>query len=141
MKALIFICFFLSLSAFGKPAMVCYSRSELRNFKIPLKVVKNDEEKWILVGEETTCPMVPKSYNPYSKRYEGWIRIRPSDESDKCRPLAQELLAEDLNLHWLSMSREVQAGKAGFVQLGYQNIWDPGAGGTAKTWLKCYPSK
>lgn len=88
--------------------------------------------------------MRPIEYNPISEKYKGWIRFAPEERG--CSELGQHLFGEPsdnsllgpLNLYWISVSVEMQRGKDGFAQMGFANLWDPGAGETSKVFVRCF---
>lgn len=89
-----------------------------------------------------SCEMSYVDYNPVSPRYEGWSRVSPNTECAEFAALVvgrKGISGEPLNIHWLSLSPEVMSGAHGFAQLGFENDWDPGAGGTAKSNMRCFP--
>jgi hypothetical protein len=90
---------------------------------------------------KNSCSLKPIKYNPVSSKYEGWIRQGATHSTDAgCIKVATRLFGsgrEPILFYWVSISKELQAGKDGFAQFGYQNIWDPGSGGEAKTFVRC----
>lgn len=120
--------------------VVCFNKDLLKSsLNISL-----DSSGAVLAAGSQSCSAGYVPYNPRSPKYFGWIRIEPTSS---CKDLEKALIKLDTGddeaseIHWLSISQEVQAGKEGFVQLGYENQWDPGAGGTVNAYLKCFPVK
>jgi hypothetical protein len=97
-----------------------------------------------MMFKDEDCAMQKIAYNPVSSKYEGWIRFAPNDECDavgKAMFGVSYIGKDPIAIHWLSISKEVQNGQSGFAQLGYQNDADPGAGATAKLFLRCWKSR
>lgn len=95
------------------------------------------------------CQLKRVAYKPASEKYEGWIRFgnsSPKLPNEKYHTVCTRMFGamkigskELVDVHWISVSRELQANKRGFAQLGFENVWDPGSGGTAKMFLSCSP--
>jgi hypothetical protein len=87
-----------------------------------------------------SCPVTKIEYNPNSPKYEGWIRLASFAKNEAaCTKFGSAVVGskEKIRFEWISVSKEMQGGADGFAQFGYQNIWDPGAGGTAKLFVRC----
>lgn len=86
------------------------------------------------------CPLVPMDYKPISAKYEGWKRFGSTKAGQAgCTKLGSAIAdsKEKVRFEWISFSKEMQGGADGFAQFGYENIWDPGSGGTAKVFVRC----
>lgn len=129
----------LASSAFAG-TFLCTNRS---SFNGPV-VFKMNAKTGALTYNKTACSLSKIAYNPNSPKYEGWIRMGAGNTKG-CLNFGTALHGgssskEKIDFYWVSISKEMQAGEDGFAQFGYQNIWDPGAGGTAKLFVRCRAS-
>lgn len=118
--------------------VTCSNRSSFGKHRVEATV---GEKSLMLSFKGKTCNMPRISYRPISSKYNGWIRFG-ADENG-CQSIGKAMFGltergNPMKIHWLSVSPEVQDGEEGFAQLGYQNDFDPGAGGTVKIYLKCH---
>lgn len=129
-----------SLLAFNASAVEMYcAKSGLKNgFNLSLNTVGG-----AMASKGSVCIFKNAKYNPVSDRYKNWSRIAPTTECKKLgsNVVGNNAFGEGLDVHWISISPEVRSGYEGFVQLGFENDTDPGAGATAKAILRCFPRK
>ncbi len=117
-------------------------------------VISFDEDKATFRYGNDSCDLIRVDYNPTSARYKGWIRFGDANPQDAkyhtvCTKVMSAFHAQsstsgsnpDIDFHWISLSTEAQTQGDGLIQLGYENIWDPGAGGTAKSMMSCRPNR
>ncbi len=103
---------------------------------------------------DKSCTLNKVDYNPVSEKYKGWIRYNNQNtyDTNNYSTVCKEPMAAYYNqgvktpgefpdMDWISVSVELQTTGQGILQLGYQNLWDPGAGGTVKAMLGCFPDK
>ncbi len=127
-----------SASAFAVPSQfLCTNRD---SFPGPV-LFKMTSRTASLSYQKTTCPLVKVAYKPNSSKYFGWIRWGAKDNA-ACTKFGSAIRQSkvEIDFHWISVSKEMQDGADGFAQFGYQNIHDPGAGGTAKLFVRCRAS-
>jgi hypothetical protein len=127
------VCAVLALSASALGSQNCVNKSEFGTQPLILELTSTHAT---LKFKDAECRLKPVEYNPTSAKYEGWIRV--ASDKNNCPALSKAMFEGGNSVYWLSISKEVQNRKDGFVQLGYQNTWDPGAGGTAKAFLRCF---
>lgn len=135
----------MSSASFAAIKMTCSNKDAFGSNKMQLTIGQRFSQ---VTYKGESCRMTPIEYNPNSPRYKGWMRFAPDQGgSDDCAEVGRAMFGvtdirnEPIEIHWISVSKEVQAGKEGFVQLGFQNDLDPGAGGTAKIFLRCSVDK
>lgn len=133
----LFIILFFNGFTIARAGVACYNKNVI-NGGLTLSLY-NDVPS--ISTRNHSCEVDQIPYSPTSDKYKGWIRVSPNQS---CLGLEQELMKingepRPSKIHWISISQEVQKDQEGFVQLGYENQWDPGAGGTVKSYLKCYP--
>jgi hypothetical protein len=131
---------FGAVAAQARVSMVCTNRGSFEG-SVSFSF---DTKKAELQRGKDICKMSRIDYKPISSKYEGWIRFGAGN-SKACERVGTDLFNnggnDSVDIHWMSVSREVQKGKDGFTQVGFQNIWDGGAGSTAKVFLRCYPKR
>lgn len=129
-------------------SIVCWSK----DFgKRPLQITF-DEASAEFSFDGKSCTLSRVAYNPVSPKYAGWIRFKNSNAYDqiKRQTVCQDAMASLFNqgeanpsefpdVDWISVSTEVQSTGDGVLQLGFENLWDPGAGGTVKKMMGCRP--
>lgn len=134
---ILLFCFLSACAASAAVEMKCYNKNILNG---ALDLVLDSQEA-SLGSETAVCSADYVPYKPNSPKYAGWIKIKPAYD---CGDVEHDLIKLDGNsepsqIHFVTISKEVQNGQEGFVQLGLQNQWDPGSGGTVKSYLKCFP--
>lgn len=140
----------LSSIASADNSVACWSRE---SGKRPLVIHMGTTEATFSFGRQS-CVLTSVPYNPVSERYKGWIRYANQNPYNKVtrKTACTDVMSAFLNqndptstefpdVHWISVSSEVQQTGDGMLQLGFQNLWDPGAGGTVKTMIGCKPDK
>ncbi len=134
---LLILCSLLASTSFAG-TFLCTNRE---SFNGPV-LFKLTTKAGTLTYNKASCSLSKIKYNPTSPKYEGWIRLGAGNTKG-CENLGTALhdgSKEKIDFYWISVSKEMQAGNDGFAQFGYQNIWDPGAGGEAKMFVRCRTS-
>lgn len=129
------ISFSLLVSTSFAGTFLCTNRD---SFNGPV-LFKMNTKAGTLTYNKAVCTVSKIKYNPISAKYEGWIRMGAGNTAG-CLNLGKALNSnskEKIDFYWVSISKEMQGGADGFAQFGYQNIWDPGAGGEAKMFVRC----
>lgn len=122
--------------------------------KRPLEI-SFDTQKATFSFDGHSCDLERVNYKPISATYKGWIRfgnLNPYKNKiggTACSSIMtafhqqMKTTTQDISIdvHWVSLSTELQKTSNGRLQLGYENIWDPGSGGTVKTMLGCRPKR
>jgi len=140
MKKIFLVLSVALISSTGFSDFVCSNKRDISNGPFYLHLTKTSAE---LSAKDASCSMEKVDYNPNSPKYQGWIRVASDKKS--CPAFGKVLFGESALLHkgleiyWLSVSEEVQAGKEGFAQLGIENDADPGAGAVGKVFVRCFP--
>ncbi len=136
----VFSLFFGTLNTYASN-FVCSNRN---NFKSALDltiVYQRGSYKAKAVYENNSCNLTQVRYRPTSPQYQGWIRVGTG--SGNCAKIGLSLFGKNMNtgnpigVYWISVSNELQNGQDGFIQIGYENDADPGAGPHAKVFLRC----
>lgn len=132
--------FVFSSSGFAANKFVCVNKTDLKS-KFEVSITRTGAT---LSGATTACKTSFISYRPNSPKYKDWVRVAPVATENGCNDFNNEVVGkpydgDTADIHWLSLSKEVQSGAEGFAQLGIQNTSDPGSGGTAKVFVRCYP--
>lgn len=119
----------------------CTNRSNFEG-KIEFKLKQNKKGYSATASQgDASCKLSQMDYNPTSDKYEGWIRV--GTDKTNCKALSKSLFGisthykNGIGIYWISVSTEMQDGKEGFAQLGYENVSDPGAGAVMKMFLSC----
>lgn len=138
------ITFLLALSVNAATVnLACFNKNAIG--PLPLFISLDTTNGAVLTAKNQTCNMQSIPYNPRSSKYNGWIRTGAS--SPFCQNLGavifnpSRISHQGIHIYWVSYSPETQAGKEGWVQLGYENDADPGAGAEAKSMLRCFPPR
>lgn len=131
----------LLMSAQAMAEVRCYNRETTGKQSL---VYKQFKTKATLTFKGEKCNMLPMEYNPRNGKYYGWIRF--ASDKKNCRNLGKVLFGDSMitkkpiEIYWVSVSREVQKDRKGFLQVGYENDADPGAGAVSKLNLGCFPT-
>lgn len=152
MKIALILCQLLTMSIAlaDQKKIVCFNKEY---GKRPLSIELN-EKTAVLSFEKMSCTLDKVDYNPVSSKYKGWIRYANKNThnlktySTVCKEPMSAYFNQNIkspsefpDMDWISVSVELQRSGKGILQLGYENLWDPGAGGTLKTMLGCFLDK
>lgn len=143
LKSAFLICLLTSFSTVAMAAnFLCVNKSAMNeNFWLQL-----NGDNGALSVDRLNCPVGVIPYNPRSQKYKGWMRLAPTGLG-QCTKIGERLFSEpsdmrgDLDIHWISLSTEIQLGNDGFAQVGFANLWDPGSGGTVAANVRCFRKK
>lgn len=123
--------------------MACYNRLAIgpSPLKIDLAIPADHPATVVATFRDARCRLKQIKYNPVSPKYEGWIRV--GTPRGDCQELGLAMFGRSsiskkpIRIYWLSLSREVQDGHPGRLQVGYENDINPEKGPEAKMFMDC----